>query len=90
MTRNISCSFISFLHKKGIFCYFGSFLVNSGHFQLNSIISTKFLQVELVVIKHGCNVPSLMLILATLGGMFFLVLVLPKGLCYASNTIIGF
>ena len=47
-----------FLHNKDIFCQFGSFLVNSGHFQLTSIVSTTFLLVELVAIKHGCHIVS--------------------------------
>ena len=53
MARNIPCSFISFLHNKDIFCYFSSFLVDSGRFHLTSTASTAFLIVELVVIKHG-------------------------------------
>ena len=46
-----------FFHNRDIFCYFGSFLVDSGRFQLTSIIST-FLLEELVVIKHGRHVVS--------------------------------
>ena len=59
MAQNIPCSFISFfLHNKDIFCYFGSFLVYSGRFQLASTISTTFLLVDLMVIKHGHHIIS--------------------------------
>ena len=47
-----------FLHNKEIFCYFGSCLVNSGRFQFTRTVSTTFLLVELVVIKHGRHVVS--------------------------------
>ena len=57
MARSIPCSFISFLHNRDIFCCFGSFLADSDRFQLTSTTST-FSLVELVVIKHGCNVVS--------------------------------
>ena len=56
MAWNIPCSFI-FLNKD-IFFYFGSFLVDSGYFQLTSTISTTFLLVKLVVIKHGHHIVS--------------------------------
>ena len=46
------------LHYKDIICYFGSLMVNSGHFQLTSTVSTIFVLVELVVISHGCLVVS--------------------------------
>ena len=58
MAQNIPCSFISFFHNKGIFCYFCSFLVDSGHFQLTSTTSTTFLLVELVGIEHGHYIVS--------------------------------
>ena len=59
MAREIPCSFISFfLYNKDIFCYFGSFLVDYGCFQLTSTTSTTFLLLEMVVIKHGCQVVS--------------------------------
>ena len=58
MAQDIPCSFISsFLHNKDI-CYFGSFLVDLGRFQLTSTITTTFLLVELVVIKHGHHLVS--------------------------------
>ena len=41
--HNIPCSFIVFMHKE-IFCYFGSFLVNSGHFQLLPLYLKHFYQ----------------------------------------------
>ena len=51
--------FISFfLHNQDMFCYFGSFLVDSGRFQLTSTTFTIFLLVELVVIKHGHHLVS--------------------------------
>ena len=36
MAQNIPCSFTSLLHNKDIFCYFDSFLVDSGRFQLTN------------------------------------------------------
>ena len=46
MAWNILCSLISFfLHNKDILCYFVSFSVDSGRFQLTSTTST-FLLVE--------------------------------------------
>ena len=47
-----------FLHNKDIFCYIGSFLVDSGGFQLNCTTPTTFLLLELVVIKRGHHVVS--------------------------------
>ena len=56
----IPCSLIRqfFLHDKDIFCYFGSFSVNSGHLKSTSTTSTQFLLMELVVVKHGRHVVS--------------------------------
>ena len=87
MAQNIPCSFISFFLHQDIFHYFGSFLVDSGRFHLNSTISTAFLLVELVVINHGHHVGSFMLVPATLRSMLFLFLAHPEGLRYASNII---
>ena len=47
-----------FLHNKDIIHYFGSSLVNSGHFQLPITTSTIFLLVEPKVIKHGHHIVS--------------------------------
>ena len=41
------------LHNKDIFCNFSSLLVNLGHFQLTSTISTTVLLVQLVVINSS-------------------------------------
>ena len=49
---------VVFLHNKEMFCYFSSFLVNAGHFQLASNISTTSLLVELVAITHGYHILS--------------------------------
>ena len=89
MAWNTPSSFISFLHNKDIFCYFGSFLVDSDRFQLTSTTSTKFLVVELVVIKHGHHVVSCSY-WQPQGGCFFLFLAHSEGLCYAFNIILGF
>ena len=86
MAWNIPCLFIRqfVLHNKDIFCYFGSFLVDSGHFQLSNSTSTTFLLVELVVIKHGRH--SFMLVLATSRGMFSYSWHSPKGCAMPSTS----
>ena len=47
-----------FLHHKDIICYLSSLLAKSLHFQLKSTVSTTFLLVKLMVIKHGRHVVS--------------------------------
>ena len=59
-----------FMHNKDIFCYFGSFLVYSGLFQLTSLYIYDILLVDLVVIKHGCH--SFILVSAASRWMFFI------------------
>ena len=48
-------SIVFFLHNKDILCYFGPFLVDSGHYQLTSTTSTTFLLVELVIRDVGAG-----------------------------------
>ena len=82
MARNILCSFISFfLHNKDIICHLSSLLLNSGHFQLTSTLSTTILLVELMAIKHGRHIASCSY-WQPRGGCFSC-----SGLRYASNNI---
>ena len=43
-----------FVYNLDILWYFSSLLINSGHYQLTSTISTITLLVKNVMIKHGC------------------------------------
>ena len=87
MASDIPCSLVFFLHNKDIFCCFGSFLVDSGRFQLTSSTSTTFLLVELVVIKHGRHVVSC-LYRQPRGGCFSYSWRSPKG-CAMPPTLFG-